>query len=119
MKKQIFLSILIFCAFQLAIILLSLLSYGGISLLFYINISFYVGALFIFLALLFITVKSGFFDAMTKSLRTVFRGRQISKKEAEEMTLPSEIISFNFYPLLWHGLAIIAVMLIALYIYSF
>lgn len=119
MKKQIFRFILIFCTFQLAIILLSLLSYGGISLLFYINISFYVGALFIFLALLFITVKSGFFDAFTKSLRTVFKGKQMSKKEVEEMTPPSESISFNFYPLLWHGLSIITVMLIALYIYSF
>lgn len=114
LKKYFFRFILLFSISQLAIILLSLLSYKDISLLSYINISFYIGSLFIFIGLLFLTVKSGFFDGITTSFRRVIRGREISKKEVEEMALPSEMIGFNVNPLLWNGIVVIIIMLLAL-----
>lgn len=109
----------LFCISQLLTILLSIIVVKQISLLSYINISFYIGFLFIFISLLFLTVKSGFFDVITKSFRLVFRGKHVTKKEVEEMERPSNIFEFNIIPLLICGLLMIVFMLGALYIYSF
>ncbi|MDF1507443.1 DUF3899 domain-containing protein [Robertmurraya sp. DFI.2.37] len=118
MKKQLPKIAWLFFISNFLIFLLSFLFYRKISLLLYINISFYIGALFIFISLLFLTIKSGFFDQMTRSFRLVFAGKNSNKKEIEEMALPSQMISINTLPFLINGLLIIAFMLIALANYS-
>lgn len=119
LKKQIIQIIYLFLASQATILLLSFLIYKEISLLLYINISFYIGSLFIFLSLLFFTVRSGFFDVVTKSFRQVFAGKHATKKELEEIPMLSDMISFNVLPFLLNGLLVTFCMLGALYIYSF
>lgn len=107
----------LFLISNIVIFLLSFLFYQELSLLLYINISFYIGTLFIFVSLLFLTIKSGFFDQVTKSFRMVFAGKNTTKKEIEEMTLPSQTISISVLPFLMNGLTIIVFMMVALYIY--
>ncbi|TKC18284.1 DUF3899 domain-containing protein [Robertmurraya kyonggiensis] len=119
LKKQIIKTILLFLSSQAAVFLLSFLYNKEITLLHYINISFYIGSLFILVSLLFFTIRSGFFDAVTKSFRQVFAGKNVKKSEIEEMTPPSEMISFNVLPFLLNGILVTVVMLLALYIYSF
>ncbi|WP_019153239.1 DUF3899 domain-containing protein [Robertmurraya massiliosenegalensis] len=117
MKNQITKVLQLFLISNMIIFLLSLLMYRSISLLLYINISFYIGALFIFVSLLLLTIKSGFFDQVTKSFRKVFAGKNTTKKEIEEMTLPSQSISIQVLPFLMNGLIILAFMMAALYIH--
>lgn len=119
MKKQINQIIMFFLVSQIVIFLLSFLVSKEISLLHYINTSFYIGASFIFISLLFITVQSGFFDVVSHSFRLFFSGKTMTKKEVDEMRPLSKVITFNYNPLFINGLLIILVMLVALYIYSF
>ncbi|MDQ0153896.1 DUF3899 domain-containing protein [Robertmurraya andreesenii] len=116
--KKYFIQTFILFLFSEAIIF-SFIFFNEMSLLSYINISFYIGSLFIFVSLLFFTVKSGFFDAVTKSFRDVFARKNAAKKDVQEMLLPSEMISFNIFPYLVNGLLIILTMLVALSIYGF
>lgn len=119
MKKYIILNSLYFLCCEVVIFLTSLILYREISLLHYINISFYIGGLFIILCLLFFTVQSGFFDVVTKSFRRVFAGKDVTKQEVEEMTPLSQVITFNYSPLFITGLCVLISMLIALLLYSF
>lgn len=119
MKKQINQIIILFSISQTIIFLLSFLILKDISLLHYINISFYIGSIFIFLSLLIITVNSGFFDVVSNSFRLFFAGKSMTKKEVEEMRPLSKVITFNYSPIFMNGVLIIIFMLVALYIYSF
>ncbi|RSD29404.1 DUF3899 domain-containing protein [Mesobacillus subterraneus] len=102
---------------QLLVTIISLVNYGGLSLLNYINISFYVASILLFTSLMVFTINSGFFDTMSYSFRTVFAGKEEKKKSFEEMTPLSELITFNANPLLVVGLLDFLLMLAALYIY--
>ncbi|WP_084783132.1 DUF3899 domain-containing protein [Bacillus dakarensis] len=119
MKKHWMPAIYLFACSQIAIVLFSFILYQKITLLFYINISFYLGSLYIFLSLIFFTVKSGFFDFVTKSFRLIFAGKDVTKKQVEEMLPLSKVISFNYSPLFINGLLVTLLMLVALYLYYF
>lgn len=117
LKKYIFQTVSLFLISQISIFAIEIIFFKELSLLSYINISFYIGFLFIFSSLLFFTVKSGFFDAVTKSFRQVFIGKSTQKEEIEQMLLPSMMITFNVLPFLLNGLFVTLIMLIALSIY--
>lgn len=104
---------------QLLILILSLVYHQSISLLGYINISFYIASTLIFLSLIVFTVNSGFFDAISYSFRSVFTGKEDGekKKSFDEMTPLSELVTINANPLLLVGLFNFILMLAALFIY--
>lgn len=100
---------------QIAVLLLSLISYQELTLLIYINISFYISSMIIFVSLLVFTVNSGFFDTMSYSFRTIFSGE--TKKQMDEMIPLSEMIGINANPFLIVGLIDFFTMLAGLVVY--
>lgn len=104
-----------FLTSQLAVLLLSLFFHQKLTLLIYINISFYIASMIIFASLLVFTVNSGFFDTMSYSFRTIFSGEK--KKQMNEMTPLSEMIGINANPLLIVGLMNFFLMLAGLVVY--
>ncbi|MCM3663041.1 DUF3899 domain-containing protein [Mesobacillus subterraneus] len=104
---------------QLLVFGLSLVYYRELSLLNYINISFYIASILLFISLIVFTVNSGFFDAISYSFRNVFTSKDNEgKKESfDEMTPLSELVTINTQPLLAVGLLDFILMLAALYLY--
>ncbi|GAM16572.1 DUF3899 domain-containing protein [Mesobacillus selenatarsenatis] len=104
---------------QLLIFILSLVYQQSISLLSYINISFYIASTLLFTSLIVFTVNSGFFDAISYSFRIVFAGKEEGekKKSLHEMTPLSELVTLNANPLLMVGLLDFMLMLAALSVY--
>lgn len=117
LKKQFIRIFILFFICQLLIVGFPLIIHREFHLLHYINYSFYIGGLFIFTALLLYVVKKGFFDIVTKSFRTVFARRKLSKQEINEIQPVSKMITFDCTPLMMNGLLIIGAMLFTLYIY--
>lgn len=111
----------VFSASQLTIFALSFFYYGKISLVPYINFSFYISSAFLFISLLVITVNSGFFDAMSYSFRAVFSSLEEDgrKKEIHEMTPLSEMVTISPNPILAVGLLDLILMLAGLGFYYF
>ncbi|MFE8700377.1 DUF3899 domain-containing protein [Cytobacillus sp. FJAT-54145] len=116
-KSQYRPTIFLFLISQLAIILISIFNYQSVTLLHYINISFYISCLFLFTSLIIFTVNTGFFDRITKSFRLIFSGKDVTKEMVEEMRPLSQVISFNYSPILMNGILNTFLMLIALSIY--
>ncbi|MBT2678215.1 DUF3899 domain-containing protein [Bacillus sp. ISL-35] len=108
-----------FFSSQLIILILSLLYHRSLTLLSYIDISFYIASALLFTSLIVYSVNSGFFDTMSYSFRTVFSKKEDGekKKSFEDMTPLSELVTFNANPLLIVGLLDLALMLAALYVY--
>jgi hypothetical protein len=106
-----------FLGSQLLILILSLVYQQSITLLSYINISFYIASILLFTSLIVFTVNSGFFDAISYSFRTVFAGKEEKKKSFDEMTPLSELVTFNANPLLMVGLLDFILMLAGLFVY--
>lgn len=108
-----------FLGSQILILLFSLFSHHEITLLSYINISFYITSSLLFTSLIIYTVNSGFFDTISYSFRTVFAGKAEGekKKTFDEMTPLSELVTINANPLLMIGLLDFILMLSALYVY--
>ncbi|MBT2694274.1 DUF3899 domain-containing protein [Bacillus sp. ISL-55] len=104
---------------QVLVFILSLVYQQRISLLSYINISFYIASILLLSSLIVFTVNSGFFDAISYSFRTVFAGKEEGgkKKSFDEMTPLSELVTINANPLLMVGLLDFFLMIAALYIY--
>jgi|SRR5579875_809954 len=100
---------------QVVIVLLSFIFYHKISLLSYINISFYISAVFLLLSLLIYTIQSGFYDVISKSFNMI--GSRGIKRKFSEVPALSELVTINKKPLLVHGLVSGLFMLIALVIY--
>ncbi|MBO1511619.1 DUF3899 domain-containing protein [Metabacillus bambusae] len=100
-------------------ILLSFFIYQKLTLLSFINISFVIAGSLLFLSLLTMTVKGGFFDGISYGFRRMFvsKGQELSKKEINEMTPVSELLNFDHFPILFCGLLMTASMLVALFIY--
>lgn len=65
------------------------------------------------------TVKGGFFDGITYGFRRMFvsKGKELSNKEVHEMIPVSKLLNFDHSPILFSGLLITGVMLLALFIY--
>jgi hypothetical protein len=108
-----------FIVSQCTTILLSFLIYQKLTLLYFVNISFFISASFLFIALFTITVKGGFFDGITYGFRRMFvsKGTELSKKEVHEMIPVSELMNFDHSPMLFSGILLTVVMLLALFIY--
>ncbi|WP_102261872.1 DUF3899 domain-containing protein [Mesobacillus jeotgali] len=108
-----------FLGSQVLIFILSLVYQQSITLLSYINVSFYIASALLFSSLIVFTVNSGFFDAISYSFRTVFAGKEEGekKKSFDEMTPLSELITFNANPLFMVGLTDFMLMIAALIIY--
>ena len=102
---------------QLLVLILSLVYQQSITLLGYVNISFYIASILLFTSLIVFTVNSGFFDAISYSFRTVFAGKEEKKKSFDEMTPLSELVTINANPLFLVGLLDFILMLAALYVY--
>jgi hypothetical protein len=109
-----------FLGTQAGVFAISFIYYNDVTLLNYINISFYFASILLFTSLLIYTVNSGFFDAMSYSFRTVFTSNDNSDgkiKSFEDMTPLSEMVNINTHPLLVVGLMDFALMLASLYVY--
>jgi Domain of unknown function (DUF3899) len=100
-------------------ILLSFFIYQKLTLLSFINISFFFGAGLLFIAFLTLTVKGGFFDGITYGFRRMFvsKGKELSKQEVDEMTPVSELLTFNHSPFLISGLIVTVIMTLATIFY--
>jgi hypothetical protein len=107
---------LILALIQFFIIITSFIYYHKISLLSYINISFYISATLLIISLLIYTIHSGFFDVISKSFNYSFtRGKD--NRSWDEVPSLSELITVNQKPLLFYGLCTSLFMLIALFVY--
>jgi hypothetical protein len=116
MKKQMNKRWVILAASQVLIFAISFINYHNISLLSYINISFYISAALLLTSLVVFTIRTGFFDTIARSFSfSASRGK--NKKSFDEITPVSELVSFNQKPLLFYGLVIGLFMLIALACY--
>ncbi len=111
MKKS-FIGILII---QVLIFLTMIFRSDTFSLLSYINTSFIFGGSLVFIGLWVFVVRTGVFDIFTMSMRKVFKGK--STLEDDEMRLPSEVLDFSSYPLLFTGGITLLVMSVCLLIY--
>jgi Domain of unknown function (DUF3899) len=81
------------------IFLLSFIFYKKITLLYYINISFYLSGTMVFLSLLFYTIHSGFFDTVFHSFRTLFTKEEKSEEQSKaDKPQLSELINLNISP---------------------
>ncbi|MBZ5751930.1 DUF3899 domain-containing protein [Metabacillus litoralis] len=112
---------ILFIVSLFATILLSFFIYKELTLLHFINISFVISGTYIFLSLLTMTIKGGFFDAITYGFRRVFvsKGKALSKNEVHEMTPVSDLVDFDHSPMLYSGFLLMVLMVIALFIYYF
>jgi hypothetical protein len=114
MKKIIYL--LLFS--QAAILALSFAWFKDITLLNYINISFYIASILLLVSLLIYTINSGFFDNISRSFRHIFASKgSYTQKEKEELIPLSAIISVNYHPLVIIGFLDLLLMFIALTVY--
>ncbi|MEH7085239.1 DUF3899 domain-containing protein [Neobacillus drentensis] len=118
MNYQLKKRLLILAFTQLVIILISFLNYHKISLLSYINISFYFSAGLLLTSLLVFTIHSGFYDVISRSFSFAFQRGQ-NKRRFDEIPPLSELVTFNQKPLVFYGLINGLFMLIALVIYYF
>lgn len=116
MIKKIKRKLTVLLLFQLVILATSMIFQHKITLLSYINISFYFSSALLFSALLTYTIQTGFFDVMSKSFTMVF-SKGDEKKSYKDITPISELVSINQKPLLLYGALIGVFMLIALFVY--
>ncbi|PLS15468.1 hypothetical protein CVD28_22395 [Bacillus sp. M6-12] len=96
----------------------SLLLYKSISLLYFIDILFYISGALLLFSLLTLVVRKGFFDAMFYSFRKVFGPQKIGGDlDEEDIPLLSSLIGFEYAGTFLVGLSLLAIMLVALFIY--
>lgn len=100
-------------------ILLSFIIYQELTILSFINISFFFAIGLLFISFLTITVKGGFFDGITYGFRRMFvsKGKELSKQEVHEMTPVSELLTFDHSPFLLSGLILTAIVVIGTFFY--
>lgn len=118
MKYQLKKRLLIVALTQLVIIAISFITYHRVSLLIYINISFYITAVLLLTSLLVYTIHSGFFDVISRSFSLAFERGQ-NKRRFDEIPPLSELVTFNQKPLVFYGLMNGLLMILALIIYYF
>jgi membrane-associated HD superfamily phosphohydrolase len=108
---------LIFLFLQILIVAVMFLYYRELGLTPYINVSFFVGGLFVFIGLIIYVVSNGFFDIFSMSMRKVFTFKRRNLVDAESMRAPSELLDFPYVPFFQLGGSILLCMAIALIIY--
>lgn len=120
-KDEVFMkkTIIIIAVSLVLAIFLPFIFHGKISLLLFINSTFFISGAYLFLTLLTITVKSGFYDGITLGFRRFFttNGKYLSRRESENMIPLSKVITFNQVPILISGLTLFFIMLFCLFIH--
>ncbi|CAG9622855.1 DUF3899 domain-containing protein [Sutcliffiella rhizosphaerae] len=122
MNKSVKSSLTIFIFLFIITMITTYLYYGVINLLTFINTSFIFSSIIIFLSLLLLITKKGFFDGITYGFRRIFATSQYDKELEEdiknEMRPPSEITrTISSKPLLIAGLILFIFMLISLFFF--
>ncbi|GEN82539.1 hypothetical protein SLU01_08510 [Sporosarcina luteola] len=102
---------------QLLIFVLIYILYRNVTVLDYINISFYVGGLLLFIGLALLLFQSGFFDFFSTSVKKVFYRKHV-QEDIMSMRKPSEALSMKSTFFFMTGIPIILFMLVTLFIYS-
>lgn len=102
-------------------ILLSFIIYQKLTILSFINISFFFALGLLFISFFTITVKGGFFDGITYGFRRMFvsKGKVLSKQEVNEMTPVSELLTFDHSPFLTSGLVMTGIVVIGTVLYYY
>ncbi|MCG7345382.1 DUF3899 domain-containing protein [Sporosarcina sp. ACRSL] len=102
---------------QLLILVVVLIFYRKLTILDYINVSFYIGASYLFFGILILIFQSGFFDFFSTSIKKVFY-RKYAQSEITNMRAPSEVVTLKSSFFFRSGLPIILLMFVALFFYS-
>ncbi|WP_301108052.1 DUF3899 domain-containing protein [Sporosarcina sp.] len=109
-------NIIVFFITQIVILVSIWLFYGSWSLLNYINVSFFVSFLLLFIGAVVYIIRTGFFDFFMQSTRKVL-ARKGQKEAIESMRTPSEVMSANPAWFFLAGLPSFLLMLLALIFY--
>ncbi|MEK4761821.1 DUF3899 domain-containing protein [Viridibacillus sp. FSL E2-0187] len=112
MKKK----VILFLTLQFLIVIIMLFQYKMLRLIDYINVSFIVGAIVLFIGLATYILSTGFFDIFTVSMRKVFV-KSSRLEDVKSMRAPSEIVSIPYLGILQIGGATILMMFISLIFY--
>lgn len=96
--------------------------YEAIDLLAFINTSFTISSILLFLSLLTTVTKRGFFDGITYSFRRIFASSQPDKQLEDdirnEMRPPSELLQpLSIQPMLFASVLLFLCMLVSLFIF--
>ena len=118
MRQNIKKNLIILAITQLIILIILFLYHHKITLIHYIDISFYFTSGFILLSLLLYTIHSGFYDIISKSFN-IASSRDREKRRFEDVPGLSELITLNEKPLLFHGIFNGLLMTAALIAYYF
>ena len=97
-------------------ILLSLTVHGQLSLLHFINISFYFSSTYIFIGLLIFVTNQGFFDGISHGFRKLFKSNT-NEADKNEIVPLSQLISIPHAQLLYSGLIVLLIMFVCLWFY--
>jgi len=112
MKKR----MMIFLLLQICIVTIIFIYYRELGLTPYINVSFLVGGVLVFIGLMIYVVSNGFFDIFTMSMRKVFTPKRYLP-DIESMRAPSQVMDLPYIPFLRFGGAVLLCMTVALMIY--
>ncbi|MFB6465338.1 DUF3899 domain-containing protein [Cytobacillus sp. Hz8] len=106
---------------QIVIFILSFVLQKKITLLSYINISFYFSFFFLLAALTIYIIQSGFFNSFFDSFRRLAKAKRkaVVEDEFSSTTPYSELISFSQFPILVLGLLNGAFCVISLILYYY
>ncbi|ART75801.1 hypothetical protein B4U37_07050 [Sutcliffiella horikoshii] len=115
-------SLVFFLILLLATFGTSWIYYGGINLLNFINTSFTISSIFIFISLFTLVVQKGFFDGITYSFRRIFASTQPDKELEQdirnEMRPPSELLQpLSTQHIFTASMLLFLCMLISLFMY--
>ena len=109
-------NVIVFLISQLVIIISVYSVYGHMSLLNYINASFFVSGLLLFVGGIIFIVRTGSFDFFMQSSRKLV-ARKGQKEAIESMRAPSEIMSASPAWFFIAGLPTFILMMVALVLY--
>lgn len=98
------------------VFLISFIAHREITLLHFINITFYISGGLLLISLFTMVIQKGFFDAISYSFRTVFESSE-SREKREKKTPLSELISFQYSALVGVGLILLLFVLGGLFVY--
>ncbi|PID05576.1 MULTISPECIES: DUF3899 domain-containing protein [unclassified Sporosarcina] len=107
---------IVFLISQLVIVISVYSVYGKISLLGYINASFFVSGFLLFIGGVVFVVRTGSFDFFMKSSRKVF-ARKGQREVIESMRAPSEVLSASPAWFFIAGIPTFILMIVALGLY--
>jgi len=104
---------------QILVFLISFIKYRSIGLVQYINISFIIGGILLFISIAIFLLNTGFFDVTVEGFRRVFNKNKLTKEELDDLRPVSEVITFNYLPMLINGLIMLFLMAFALILYYY